>query len=86
MTRPLFEAREEAKRALLKLISEADEPLHIRYIGDKLGVSWWPAYKLVTEVLIEEVQKRPQLSKRLPFCIWKSTKNIIVVPQRLLKE
>jgi len=69
---------------LLKLIEEANRPLDVTYIAQQLGISWWSSYKLVTATFLEELQQYPQVLRDLPFVCMKSTKSLIVVPNRLL--
>jgi len=76
----------DLKQKLLSVITESDKPLDVQRVARLLGIPWWPAYKLVTEVMIEELQKRPTVLRELPFVVWKSAKNMIIVPRKLLAE
>jgi hypothetical protein len=74
----------QLRERLLKLIEEAKSPLDITYIAQQLGISWWSSYKLVTGTFLEELQQYPEVLRDLPFVCMKSTKSLIVVPNRLL--
>lgn len=75
---------EQKKEQLLKLVSEATKPLDINYIAEKLGLGWWPTYRLVTSIFLEEVQQHPEIMQKLSFVCLKSTKSLLVMPNRLL--
>jgi hypothetical protein len=74
----------QLRERLLKLIEEAKSPLDVTYIAQQLGISWWSSYKLVTGTFLEELQQYPEVLRDLPFVCMKSTKSLIVVPNRLL--
>jgi hypothetical protein len=76
---------EEGYRArLLELVREAERPLDIKFIAEKLGLTWWPTYKLVTETIIEELHRHPEVLRDLPFILLKSTKSLVIIPRKIL--
>jgi len=75
---------ERGRERLLKLVNEATKPLDINYIAEKLGLGWWPTYRLVTSLFLEEVQQHPEIMMKLSFVCLKSTKSMVVVPNKLL--
>jgi len=77
---------ERGRERLLKLLDEATKPLDINYIAEKLGLGWWPTYRLVTSLFLEEVQQHPEIMQKLSFVCLKSTKSVLVMSNRLLPK
>jgi hypothetical protein len=83
----MFEEQEQKNRTeLLKLIDEATQPLDIHHLSQKLGLAWWSTYRLVTSLFLEEVQQHPEIMAKLSFVCLKSTKSLVVMPNRLLPQ
>jgi len=74
---------EELKKKMLTVIREANRPLDINYIAKHLNLSWWPTYRLITEIIIEKLKNDLGGAAELPFVLIKSTKSFIVLPKHL---
>jgi len=74
---------EELKEKILAFIREARRPLDINHIAKHLGLSWWPAYRLITEIIIDKLKSDPGGTAELPFVLIKSTKSFIIFPKHL---
>jgi hypothetical protein len=74
---------EELKDKMLAFVREANKPLDINHIAKHLNLSWWPTYRLITEIIIETLKSDPGGATELPFVLIKSTKSFIVFPKHL---
>lgn len=74
---------EELKEKILAFIREARRPLDINHIAKHLGLSWWPTYRLITEIIIDKLKADPGGTAELPFVLIKSTKSFIIFPKHL---
>jgi hypothetical protein len=74
---------EELERKMLAVIRDANKPLDINYIAKHLNLSWWPTYRLITEIIIDKLKNDPGGAAELPFVLVKSTKSFIVLPKHL---
>lgn len=74
---------EELKEKILVFIREARRPLDINHIAKRFHLSWWPTYRLLTEIIMDALKDDPGGTAALPFVLIKSTKSFIVLPKRL---
>lgn len=74
---------EELKQKIVEFIREARRPLDINYIAKHFDLSWWPTYRLITEIIIETLKSDPGGAAELPFVLIKSTKSFIIFPKHL---
>ncbi len=75
---------EELKQKIVEFIQEARRPLDINHIAKHFDLSWWPTYRLITEIIIEMLESDPGGAAELPFVLIKSTKSFIIFPKHLL--
>lgn len=73
----------ELRNRLFEIVEKADRPLDINHIAKEMGMSWWPTFKLITEILLEELKVHPEALEELPFVLIKSTKSFLIFPRRL---
>lgn len=74
---------EQLKEQILEVIREAKRPLDINHIAKHLNLSWWPTYRLITEIVLDKLKSNPGGAAELPFVLIKSTKSFIVFPKHL---
>ncbi len=72
------------RQRLITLIEQIEKPIDINFIARHLNIHWFTAYRLVTDMVLEEVQKHPEFMQKLPFVCLKSTKSLVVMANRLL--
>lgn len=72
------------KMRVIELITRSETPVDINHIANALDIHWFTAYRLVTEIILEELQKHPSMLRYFPFVLLKSTKSLVIVPNRLL--
>ena len=75
---------ERLKTQVIELVAQSEIPVDINYIATTLGIHWFTAYRLVTEIILEELQKHPNMLQYFPFMLLKSTKSLVIVPNKLL--
>lgn len=73
----------ELKEKILNIIKGSNKPLDINHIAKHLNLSWWPTYRLITEIIIDKLKGNPGGAAELPFVLMKSTKSFIVFPKHL---
>jgi hypothetical protein len=73
----------ELKDRILDIVKEANNPLDINFIAKSLNLSWWPTYRLITEIVIDKLKSDAGGSAELPFVLIKSTKSFIIFPKHL---
>lgn len=74
------------KERFLGLIQETEIPIDVNYVAHALGVHWFTAYRIVTEIILAELQKHPEMTRNFPYLLLKSTKSLVIVPNRLLQS
>jgi hypothetical protein len=74
---------EELKEKILAFIRKARRPLDINHIAKHFDLSWWPTYRLITEIIIDKLKADPGGTAELPFVLIKSTKSFIIFPKHL---
>jgi len=76
---------EEIKDHIIKIVKSEGRPVSIGYLAKKLGLSWWPTFKLIADWLLEELQsKNPDILKTLQIVPLKTTKDWVLLPPRIL--
>jgi len=56
------------KKKILTVIREAKRPLDINHTAKQLNLSWWPTYRLITEIIIETLKSDPGGASELHAC------------------
>jgi len=74
---------EELKQKIVEFIREARRPLDVNHIAKHFNLSWWPTYRLITEIIIDKLKGDPGGAAELPFVLIKSTKSFIIFPKHL---
>lgn len=76
---------EEIKDRIVKIVKSEGRPVSVGYLARKLGLSWWPTFKLIADWLLEELQNRsPEALKTLEVVPLKTTKDWILLPRGIL--
>jgi len=71
------------KDEIMEFIRGASRPLDINHIAKHFNLSWWPTYRIITEIIIDHLKDDPGGAAALPFVLIKSTKSFIVFPKHL---
>jgi len=74
------------KERFLGLLQETDIPIDVNYVAHALGVHWFTAYRMVTEIILAELQKHPEMTRNFPYLLLKSTKSLVIIPNKLLQS
>lgn len=78
-------SEEKIKAQIVEIVRSERRPVSRGHLAKRLGLSWWPTFKLVADWLLEELQNRsPEALKTLEVVPLKTTKDWILLPQEIL--
>ena len=71
---------------IIQVIEEIEKeasPVDISHVAKSLGVHWFTVYKAVADLVIDAVQRHPEVLDELPVVPIKTTKSLLLFPKSL---